>query len=311
MMKKTIIKGKINMRSSVFNFIIISAFCLLNFACQNNAVETNNSTNKTANAVNSNADKPLISDFEENLKSMQISDFEYIFAFKRKDGGKFDRDDKDFLKETAPQQTNRWLLTKDETTVLAGSNFIFSPDVMKKLGTKFAIEDFSPKKLDVKEDVVYSDVLMSVVYGTNESDSKDAFEGISGNDWLTIRKETVIPENFNEVKSLPDLTSDLADNFIGNNKSKAILNHGYDVKISHDVLEQKGSLELFFNEQKKKHSRLKAIIGLSKTGFNKDKSMSLVYVEYYNPQIGLQKKYCLMTWKNERMGLLPESIKWF
>ncbi len=134
------------MRSSVFNFIIISAFCLLNFACQNNAVETNNSANQPANTVNSNAEKPPISDFEENLKSMQRSDFEYIFAFKRKDGGKFDRDDKDFLKETAPFQTNRWLLTKDETTVFAGSNFIFSPDVMKKLGVRFTIEDFSPKK---------------------------------------------------------------------------------------------------------------------------------------------------------------------
>jgi hypothetical protein len=135
------------MRSSVFNFIIISVFCLLNFACQNNVVETNlSSTNQSVNAVNSNADKPPISDFEENLKSMQRSDFEYIFSFKRKDSGKFDREDKDFLKETAPQQTNRWLLTKDETTVLAGSNYIFSPDVMKKLGVRFTIEDFSPKK---------------------------------------------------------------------------------------------------------------------------------------------------------------------
>ncbi len=298
------------MRSSVFNFIIISAFCLLNFACQNNAVETNNSTAETANVVNSNAEKPL-SDFDKTLSDMRTGDFEYVFAFKRKDGGKFERDDKDFLKETTPQQTNRWLLTKDETTVLAGSNYIFSPDVMKKLGTKFAIEDFSPKKVNIDDFTVYSDVLMSIVYGNNEPDSEAAFETVLGYDWLTIRKETVVSDNLEDVKLLPDLTSDLADNFIGNNKSKATLNHGYDVKISHDVLGQKGSLELFFNEQKKKHSRLKAIIGLSKIGFNKDKSISLVYVEYYNPQIGLQKKYCLMTWKNERTGLLPESIKWF
>jgi hypothetical protein len=119
----------------------------MNFACQNNPSETNiTSTGKNVNAVNSNANQPPISDFEENLKSLQRSDFEYIFAFKRKDNGKFDREDKDFLKETAPFQTNRWLLTKDETAVLAGSNYIFSPDVMKKLGAKFTIEDFSPKK---------------------------------------------------------------------------------------------------------------------------------------------------------------------
>jgi hypothetical protein len=147
--KKTRIKGKSkkakvkNMRISILKLIAVFILCLLNFAC---AVETNNSTNQTANAVNSNTDKPPLSDFEENLKSMQRSDFEYIFAFKRKDGGKFDRADKDFLKETTPQQTNRWLLTKDETTVLAGSNYIFSPDILKKLGAKFAVEDFSPNK---------------------------------------------------------------------------------------------------------------------------------------------------------------------
>lgn len=137
------------MRSSVYNLLAVLVICLLNFACQNNAVETNSSSaNQTANVVNStsNAAKPPLSDFEENLRSMQTSDFEYIFSFKRKDGGKFEREDKDFLKETAPVQTNRWLLTKDETTVLGGSNYIFSPDVMKKLGARFTIEDFSPKK---------------------------------------------------------------------------------------------------------------------------------------------------------------------
>jgi hypothetical protein len=135
------------MRSSILRLIAVLALCLVNFAC---AVETNNSTNQPANAVNSKPDKPPLSDFEENLKSMQTSDFEYIFAFKRKDGGKFDRADKDFLKETAPPPTNRWLLTKDETTVLAGSNYIFSPDILKKLGARFAVEDYSPKKLEVK-----------------------------------------------------------------------------------------------------------------------------------------------------------------
>ncbi len=295
------------MRSSVYNLLAVLVICLLNFACQNNAVETNSSsTNRTVNAVNSNADKPPLSDFEENLKSMQRSDFEYIFSFKRKDGGKFDRDDKDFLKENTPQQTNRWLLTKDETTVLAGSNYIFSPDVMKKLGTKFTVEDFSPKKLDVKEDVVYSQVLERVVYN-----SENVFEGISGSDWLTIRKETVLPENLEEVKTLPDLSKDLVNNFVENNVSKKLLRSGYNVKISHDVLEQKGSLESFFNEQKKKNSRLKALIGMSNIGFNRDKSQSLVYVEYYNPQIGLQKKYCLISWKQDGNGLTDESIKWF
>jgi hypothetical protein len=132
------------MRSLNYQLFAVFALCLLSFACQNNSAETN--ANSASNvAVNSNTNKPPISDFEENLKSLQTSDFEYIFTFKRKDGGKFDREDKDFLKENTPQQTNRWLLTKDETTVLAGSNYIFSLEVLKKLGGRFLVEDFSAK----------------------------------------------------------------------------------------------------------------------------------------------------------------------
>jgi hypothetical protein len=131
------------MRSSIFSLIVI--LCFLNFACEKSSIETGGSVNLNTEAVNSNT-KPKLSDFEENLQSMQTSDFEYIFAFRRKDGGKFDRADKDFLKENTPQQTNRWLLTKDETTVLAGSNYIFSPQILKKISGRFLVEDFSIKK---------------------------------------------------------------------------------------------------------------------------------------------------------------------
>jgi hypothetical protein len=133
------------MRSSIFKFTVVFTVCLLNFACQNNAVGTTVNSSNTAINSGETATKPQ-SEFEKTLGDMRTGDFDYVFAFKRKDGGKFDRDDKDFLKNNTPQQTNRWLLTKDETVVFAGSNFIFSPDVMKKLGTKFTIEDFSPKK---------------------------------------------------------------------------------------------------------------------------------------------------------------------
>ena len=128
----------------IFKFTAVFILCLLNFACQKTAIETSvNSSDVVVNSGETTA-KPQ-SDFEKTLSDMRTGDFEYVFAFKRKDGGKFDRDDKDFLKENTPQQTNRWLLTKDETVVFAGSNFIFSPVVMKKLAAKFTIEDYSPK----------------------------------------------------------------------------------------------------------------------------------------------------------------------
>ena len=163
---------------------------------------------------------------------------------------------------------------------------------------------------EISDFTVYSQVLTSIVYGTNLPDSKDVFEYIDGYEWLTIRKETVVPENLEGVKSLPDLPEDLKQDFIEKNQSKASLGSGYDVKILHDVVEQKGSLEELFKLEKKKHPKLRAIIGLSRIGFSADKTKSLVYVEYFNPEKRLMKKYCLTGWKWEGQSLRTESAKW-
>ena len=120
-----------------------------------------------------------------------------------------------------------------------------------------------------------------------------------------------MPENLDEIRALSDLSKDLVDDFIEKNKSKEKLGNGYDVKISYDVAVQNNSLESLFKIKKKKQPRLKAIIGLSKVGFNFDKTQSLVYVEYFNLEKQLLKKYCLISWKREGNSLRDEDIKWF
>lgn len=169
----------------------------------------------------------------------------------------------------------------------------------------------SKQILEIGNFEVYSNVLTSVVYGVDTPDSKDVFDSISGYEWLTIRKETVAPENLDEIKSLPNLSEDLINDFIEKNKSKEKLEDGYEVKIRHNVIFQNDSLESFFSRQKKNHPHLKAIIGLSGIGFNSNRTQSLTYVEYFNPEKQLQKKYCLITWKRDGIRITNENIEWF
>lgn len=89
-----------------------------------------------------------LDDFQENLKSVQNAGFDYIFAFRRQDDAAFAAEDKKFLKENSPPDTNQWRLTADEKAVVAGSNFRFTPEHLAALRTRFAVEDYSVVKMD-------------------------------------------------------------------------------------------------------------------------------------------------------------------
>ena len=161
-------------------------------------------------------------------------------------------------------------------------------------------------KIDGNNDRVYAVLLEDFGYNTNES----------GN-WMIVRKETIAPNDLEEVKYLPDLSPAVVGDFIENNETKEKLHDDYDVKFGLKIIEIKGSLESIFKTEDAKGRKdeplitLKAIVGLSRVGFNEDNTQSLVYVEYYRPEKGTQKKYCLITWKREGLGIMRESIKWF
>src|SRR3954468_22902542 len=57
-------------------------------------------------------------DFEERLRGVQTGNFDYVYAFRRKDGAEFDKEDKRFLKQNAPASTNQWVLTRDDKAVI-------------------------------------------------------------------------------------------------------------------------------------------------------------------------------------------------
>lgn len=87
--------------------------------------------------------------FEQDLRDMQAANFDYIFVFRRKDGGAFDKDDRKFLRENTPPETNRFISSDDGRAYIAGSGFSFTPEQMEALRNRFLVEDHS--KPEVKE----------------------------------------------------------------------------------------------------------------------------------------------------------------
>ena len=74
---------------------------------------------------------------------MQTADFDYIFVFRRKDGGVFDKDDQKYLRNNTPLETNRWRKSDDGKAFIAGSGFSFTPEQMTALRNRFIVEDYS------------------------------------------------------------------------------------------------------------------------------------------------------------------------
>jgi hypothetical protein len=85
-----------------------------------------------------------VDDFAERLKGVQTGGFDYVFVFRRKDGAILDSEDRRFLRENSPADTNQWVITSDKKAAIAGSNYRFLPENLTALKKRFAVEDFSP-----------------------------------------------------------------------------------------------------------------------------------------------------------------------
>jgi hypothetical protein len=86
---------------------------------------------------------------EQDLQDMKTANFDYIFVFRRKDGGTFDSDDRKYLRQNTPPETNRFISSDDGKAFIAGSGFGFTPEHMDALQQRFVVEDYS--KPEIKE----------------------------------------------------------------------------------------------------------------------------------------------------------------
>jgi hypothetical protein len=115
---------------------------LVGFACESPSLKKVNSTANTAqtNAPETIAAKPSL---EDDLQAMRNANFDFIYVFRRKDGGALDGEDKKYLKNYAPAATNRFVLTDENKAVIAGSSYRFEQENLDNLQKRFIIENFS------------------------------------------------------------------------------------------------------------------------------------------------------------------------
>ena len=129
------VRGKASIFSPLFLFAV--SLILLTIACQPNSRILNSSRSTPAPV-----EKPQ-DNFESAMRGIESADFSYIIILRRKDGGKFDAEDKRFVKANTPSVTNQFVLTDEEHTIIAGSNFPFPPENLAALNERFAVEDRS------------------------------------------------------------------------------------------------------------------------------------------------------------------------
>jgi len=114
---------------------------LLFTACQPNASIMN--SRPDAPPFSSANSTPAKSSVETDVETMRTADFDFIYVFKRKDGAALTAEDKTFIKENSPRETNRFLLSDEGKAVVAGSKYIFTPEHLKALSARFVLENFS------------------------------------------------------------------------------------------------------------------------------------------------------------------------
>lgn len=117
--------------------LVIFVLALLNLGCESPSLKAN-STKPAANAAEDSAPS-----LEKDLQTMRNADFDFIYVFRRKDGGVLDSEDKKYLKANSPVFTNRFVLTEENKAAIAGSSYKFEAENLDNLQKRFAIENFS------------------------------------------------------------------------------------------------------------------------------------------------------------------------
>lgn len=96
-------------------------------------------------------ERPALPQFETDIEAMRTADFNYIYVFRRRDGGVMTPEDKTFFSSYTPIETNRRKLSDGEKAVILGSNFRFPPDIMKALSERFELTDLSKPESEIKK----------------------------------------------------------------------------------------------------------------------------------------------------------------
>jgi hypothetical protein len=129
--------------------VLLFAGCLLAFnsACGPNESILN--SNKETPVPSESKVETAVSTFEQDLQTMRTADFDFIYVFRRKDGGKFDAEDRTILRVNT-SESNRRKITDDDRAIIVGSNYRIPGQNLSALIERFALEDHSKPESEIK-----------------------------------------------------------------------------------------------------------------------------------------------------------------
>ena len=84
------------------------------------------------------------STFERDLQFIRNGSFSYVWVFSRPDGKPIDREDANFLRQTAPQVVD-WVTTDEGKRVIGGTNFDLEKAGLPAIRKRFVAEDYTGK----------------------------------------------------------------------------------------------------------------------------------------------------------------------
>ncbi len=139
-------------------FVVIF-FAIFALACGPNERIINSARQAEAEseALNRNvAAMPKAGTLERDVQAMRDADFNFIYVFKRKDGGVLDAEDKRFVAQRTPPEINRRRVGDTEKWVILGSNFRLEQAVLDEMKERFDFEDYSkpPSELPANANAV-------------------------------------------------------------------------------------------------------------------------------------------------------------
>ena len=86
---------------------------------------------------------------DADIAAMRTADFNFIYVFRRNDGGVLDGEDRSFMNANTPYEINRRKLSDGGRALVVGSNFRFPPENFRAMKERFAFEDHSKPETEL------------------------------------------------------------------------------------------------------------------------------------------------------------------
>jgi len=131
-------------------FLLIVAVIFFVPACQPNQRIINSSAEKDKELAP--AERPSLAELtgiDADVAAMRTADFNFIYVFRRKDGGVLNSDDRSFMNANTPYEINRKKLVDGGRALIVGSNFRFPAENFKVMKERFSFEDFSKPESEI------------------------------------------------------------------------------------------------------------------------------------------------------------------